>query len=688
MTVHCEIAGGVALITIDNPPLNVLGQATRAGLDAAIIQAVEAGVGRIILTGAGRAFVAGADAKEFDGPPLAPHLNEILARLAALSIPTVAAINGIALGGGCEIALACRYRIAAPSAGLGLPEVTLGIVPGSGGTQRLPRLTGIAAAVDLIGQGRSVKAAEALDLGMIDAIAEDPVAAAKALDEATLRGALVADVRPAPEADAAAIEAARGLVARRMPGQTAPPIAIGLVEAAAEHPLEANLAAERKAFLDLRGADQSRALRHIFFAERAALSAGKAFPAPVGAIETAIVVGGGNMGAAIAYTLASSGIHVTVVETDAAGQVRAQANVDGLVQQGVKRGALSADAAARIAARLTCVAGFDALPQVDLAIEAAFEDMEVKRGIFATLQASQPETTVLATNTSYLDVNRLADGIRDPGRFLGLHFFSPAHIMKLLEIVRGERTSAETLGVAFALAKRLGKMPVLAGVCDGFIGNRILTRYRQVADILLIEGALPGQVDAAMRGFGMAMGPYAAQDMSGLDIAYANRKRQNLKDRTDIRHVPVADTLVEDMKRLGRKSGAGWYDYDDKARPMPSAAVEKVILEASAGAGVTRRSFAPEDISGRILLAMIAEAADILDEGIAARPRDIDIVLVHGYGFPRWRGGLLHYADTLGTAAILRRIEELAVTDPLTWRVPPLVRRLADTGTAFADLND
>jgi 3-hydroxyacyl-CoA dehydrogenase len=343
-------------------------------------------------------------------------------------------------------------------------------------------------------------------------------------------------------------------------GQDAPHVAIDLVAVAATEPMDSALVRERTAFLTLRHSAQARALRHVFFAERAAQSQGKAFPAPATAIRSAIVVGGGTMGAAIAYALALAGLSVHVVESDAAGQARAEANVAKLVTQGAERGAF-ADADA-FRARLSFGAGYDGLQQADLAIEAAFESLEVKRVIFAALQAALPATTILATNTSYLDVNQLADGIADPGRFLGLHFFAPAHVMKLLEIVRGDKTSDATLGQAFALAKRLGKMPVVSGVCDGFIGNRILSRYRMVSDVLMIEGSCPKGIDDAMRGFGMAMGPYETQDLSGLDIAYANRKRQDLKNRKDIRYVPIADTMVEDLKRLGRKTGAGWYDYD------------------------------------------------------------------------------------------------------------------------------
>jgi 3-hydroxyacyl-CoA dehydrogenase len=685
MPVTYERHNEVGVITFDNRPLNVFGQAMRAGLQAAIARAREDRPERLVLRGAGRAFVAGSDAKEFDGPPLAPQLNDILVDLVDLPFPTVAAITGPALGGGLEIALACRMRVAAPGATLGLPEVTLGIVPGAGGTQRLPRLIGVAAAVDLIGQGRSVSAKDAQKLGLVDVVADDPMAAALAIEADVLRRAIVADHRPAPTVDSAAITAAYALAHRRAAGQDAPHVAIDLVAASATEPLDSALVRERTAFLTLRHSAQARALRHVFFAERAAQSQGKAFPAPATEIRSAIVVGGGTMGAAIAYALALAGLSVHVVETDAAGQARAEANVGKLVTQGAERGAFSDADAFR--ARLSFGAGYDGPPQADLAIEAAFESLEVKRVIFGALQAALPASTILATNTSYLDVNQLAEGIADPGRFLGLHFFAPAHVMKLLEIVRGDKTSGATLGQAFALAKRLGKMPVVSGVCDGFIGNRILSRYRMVADVLMIEGSCPKGIDDAMRGFGMAMGPYEAQDLSGLDIAYANRKRQDLKNRTDIRYVPIADTLVEDLKRLGRKTGAGWYDYDAAGKPVESDVVTHAIYRASDAAGITREARPKEEIAGRAVLAMIMEAIRILEEGIAARPQDIDLVMIHGYGFPRWRGGLMHYADQLTPAVVLSQIAPLAKADPLSWSVPALLQRLVDEGRSFDSLN-
>ncbi len=685
MSVTHQIADDICIITLDNPPVNVIGAAVRTGLLAAIEAAEAAGVSKVIVTGAGGVFAAGADAKEFGSAPVPPHLPEVLARLAKL--PAIAAISGAALGGGLEIALACRVRIAHPGATLGLPEVTLGVIPGAGGTQRLPRVVGLANALGLIPEGRVIGAAEARRIGLVDQIAEDPLQAALALEVGALAATIGADDRPAPAADEAAIEAARATARKRMAGQTAPAIAIDLVAASTRLPLAEGLQQERAAFLGLRSSDQAAALRHVFFAERAAMSRGKDFGPKPSPMTTAVVVGGGNMGASIAYALGTIGLSVTLVETDAAGVERARANVSRLFDDAVSRGKSDAESAARqLAERFRFVQGYDDLPAADIAIEAAFEDLGVKKAIFAALDKALPETTVLATNTSYLDVNAIFEGIRAPGRVLGMHFFSPAHVMKLLEVVRAAQTSQDTLARAFALASRLKKIPVEAGVCDGFIGNRILTRYRQTTDILLIEGALPAQIDAALEGFGMAMGPYAVQDLSGLDIAYANRQRKNLRAQPGIRYIPIADRMVEDAKRLGRKTNAGWYDYDGRSRKA-SALVDDLVRQVSAEKGIVRRDFDASQIVDRAILSMIEEGLQILDEGIAKRPADIDLVMVHGYAFPRWRGGPMHLADRMGLPEVRARIAALAAEDPLSWRVPPILDRLIAEGRPLSALN-
>ncbi|MDP2084077.1 MAG: 3-hydroxyacyl-CoA dehydrogenase NAD-binding domain-containing protein [Gemmobacter sp.] len=685
MAVRHAIQSGTCLITLDNPPVNVIGRAVRQGLLAALDAAEAAGVERVIVTGAGAAFSAGADATEFDGPPQPPHLPDLLVRLERL--PSIAAINGTALGGGVEIALACRMRIAAPSVMLGLPEVTLGVVPGAGGTQRLPRIAGLAAAADLISEGRRFDAAEALRLGIIDAVADDPLAAALAVPEGDMDRHLAACDRPAPAADPAAIAAARARADKRARGQVAPQAAFDLVAATAEVPLAEGLTLERARFLDLRAGPQARALRHVFFAERAAAARARRFAVPPAPVASAIVVGGGTMGAGIAYALDGAGIAVTLVEADTAAADRARANIGRLFDDAVKRGKATAVEAEAGRARIAVAVGYGALPQADIAIEAVFENLAVKRQVFAALDSALPDSAILATNTSYLDPNAIFEGIRAPERCVGLHFFSPAHVMKLVEIVRAAGTSQATLATAFGLAARLGKLPVEAGVCDGFIGNRILTRYRQTCDVMLIEGALPWQVDRAMEAFGMAMGPYAVQDLSGLDIAFANRQRKNLRAALGVRYIPIADRMVEDLGRLGRKSGAGWYDHSEGAAPRPAPAVTPLIEAASVEASITRRVFDDAEIVDRALAAMIDEGARILGEGIARRPADIDLVMVHGYGFPRWRGGPMHHADGLGLGAVASRIRRFAVQDPLSWPAPDFIERLAAVGRTLADLD-
>ncbi|MBY6005021.1 enoyl-CoA hydratase/isomerase family protein [Salipiger bermudensis] len=680
--VRTELRGRALLVTIDNPPLNVIGQTVRAGLLAACTKAemlLETGaIDRVIVTGAGRAFVAGADVREFDGPALDPQLPEVLGRLEAL--PSVAAINGTALGGGLEIALACRVRLAAPGALMGLPEVTLGIVPGSGGTQRLPRIIGLEAALPLASTGARIGAEEALSLGMVDGLSERPLEAALALAPERLDTSSAADLpRPAPAPEAA--EAARATARKKMRGQIAPLRAIALVEASAELPFDAALAEERATFLELRAGSQASALRHVFFAERAAARPATLQAEAPAEIRTALVAGGGTMGAAIAYALCIAGIDISLLEHDAAAAARARANVAGLFEQAVARGKLAQDAADRqLSQRFRVLHGPQPLPPVDIAIEAVFEDLAVKQALFRRFAADLPPTTLLATNTSYLDPDAIAGDLARPERFLGLHFFAPAHLMKLVEIVRARASSPQTLATAFGLTRRLGKVAVEAGICEGFIGNRILSRYRQACEVMLLEGALPWEIDDAMTGFGMAMGPFMTQDLSGLDIAHANRQRKDLRNQPGIRYVAIADRLVEDHARLGRKTGAGWYDYED-GRPRPSETVRSVIESCATDAGVTRRAFDAEEISRRVTLAMIAESCDILEEGIARRPEEIDLTLIHGYGFPRWRGGPMKLAEDWGLTALRDDLAGLAEEDPVSWSVPARLSRAIAEGS-------
>lgn len=684
MTVTWRRTGQTGFVELDNPPVNAMGLALRQGLEQALKWAnSEKGLDRIILSGKGRVFAAGGDAREFDAPPVAPHLPDLLDAIEACVVPWIAAAHGAALGGGLELMLACRYRIAAPGTRLGLPEVTLGVVPGAGGTQRLPRLIGLEKALDLIPTGKDLDAAAALALGLVHEVDADPVRAAEMVNTEFLGMAVPVSELNSGVAPPEAFEAARATARTRMRGQPAPLAAIDLLESAMTEPFAKALKAERETFLTLRQTPEAKALRHLFFAERAA-RAPDWLTAPPRDVDRAAVVGGGTMGAGIAYALLNAGIAVTLLETDADGVARARANVDKIVAASLQRGLISADEADRRRAALTVSEDYTAARDCALAIEAAFESMEVKRDVFAKLETVLSPDAILATNTSYLDIDAMAGTLSDPARLVGLHFFAPAHIMKLLEIVRGAATSDTALATGFALARRLRKVPVLAGVCDGFIGNRILARYREAADTVFMDGSTPWEVDEAMVDFGYAMGPYEAQDLSGLDIAHANRRRQDATRDPRRRYIPIADRMVE-LGKLGRKTGAGWYRYPGGNGKVDDPIVADLALEEAHFAGITRTDYPPQEIRRRLLLAMMNEAADILHEGISASAADIDLVTVFGYGFPRWRGGLMHYADTLGVAEILVGLEDLSREDPLVWAPSPMLLDCAARGLKIAD---
>ena len=683
MSVHWRKDANIGYVELDAPPVNALGLEMRRGLLAAVDWAEAEQPERVIVSGRGKVFCAGGDAREFDGPPVEPHLPDILNRIENSAVPWIAAAHGAALGGGLELMLACRYRIATPGARLGLPEVTLGVVPGAGGTQRLPRLIGMDQALRLIPTGKAVDAEQALALGLINVIDPDPVYFAELTNAEWLgMAAPVGELNSGAVTDEA-YEAARALARRKMAGQQAPLRAIALLQAAETLSMQEGLARERAAFIELRGSDQARALRHIFFAERAAKAPpwlGRIKPEP---LERIVVVGGGTMGAGIAYALLNAGYRTTVLETGSDGIARALDNIDKLVMGGLKRGAINEARAVELRAALTVGDNFAQAAGARLAIEAVFESMRVKTEVLGALQEAMPASAILATNTSYLDIDAMAMSLDDPSRLVGLHFFAPAHIMKLLEIVRGAATSDRALAQGFALAKALSKTPVLAGVCDGFIGNRILARYREAADTVFMDGSTPWEVDEAMVEFGYAMGPYEAQDLSGLDIAYANRRRQDASRDPKRRYIPIADRMVE-LGKLGRKTGAGWYQYPGGGGKVDDPIVADLALQEAHLAGITRCDYSADEIRRRLLLAMINEAAAIMEEGIAQSAADIDLVTVFGYGFPRWRGGLMHFADSLGAADILNGLEALAREDPLVWRPNAVIRACAESGMTFA----
>ena len=642
--VTVSIADGVALVTIDNPPVNALSQAVRQGIEDAV-NAIDAdkNIGAAVLACAGRTFVAGADIKEFGQPPQQPYLPDVLSAVEASRVPWVAAIKGSALGGGLELAMSCHARIVAPGAKMGLPEVNLGLVPGAGGNIRLPRLVPLETAITMVTTGKPIGANDALENGLIDRVAgNDLVADARAYAADLIQSGKPTPVseRPPKETPEKEFwsdrEKALGAKSR---GQASPVEALQALRDGIELPVPEAAEAERDRFLRLRASEQAAALRYMFFAER---NTGR--PDDMRDVEPLLlkrtgVVGGGTMGAGIATAMLLAGLRVDLAERDAEAAEKARERVAGLLDGSRKRGLLSDAAYADALSRFTAHKSFEGLAECDLVIEAVFEDMAVKKDVFAELDRICRKDTVLASNTSYLDINEMARATSDPTRVLGLHFFSPAHIMKLLELVRTDDVSPKALTTGFALAKTLRKIPVLSGVCDGFIGNRIMSAYRRECDFILEEGALPHEVDAAMQGYGFAMGIYAVQDMSGLDIAWATRKRRAPTRPAEERYSRIADRICE-LGRFGRKTGSGWYAYPEGAKSgRPDPVVEQIILEESERLGIERKPLSADEIIDRILTTMQAEARAVLDEGIALKPSDIDVTLVNGFGFPRHRGG-------------------------------------------------
>jgi 3-hydroxyacyl-CoA dehydrogenase len=678
---------GIAVITIDNPPVNAMSHAVRQSLfDAIQSIAGDAAVKGAILACAGKTFVAGADIREFGKPPEPPMLRDLIAAVEALAKPVVAAIHGTALGGGFELALGCHYRVMDAKAFVGLPEVTLGIIPGAGGTQRLPRLIGMAPAIDMITSGRRVDAAECLKLGIADTVAEiDLLAAARNILTAKAGTPLPRlSQRRLPSSAPESFAAARKQLAERSRGQASPVRAIDLLTETAGMSFDAGMAREAEVFAELRDSRQARALRYVFFAERQIAKIPEADAQPM-AVAQLGVVGGGLMGTGIAAAALLAGLPVTLIERDQATAKIAGERTMGLLKSSLERGKLTPTEYDAIASdRLRTSASYTDLASVDLVIEAAFEDMTVKQTIFSALDETTKPEAILASNTSYLDVGVIAQSTLRPHKVIGLHFFSPAHIMKLMEVVVPQGAAAETVVTGFALARKLGKTAVRAGVCDGFIGNRILSAYRKQAEYMMEDGASPAEVDAAFHRIGLPMGVFEMQDMAGLDIVWANRKALAPSRDPQERYVRIVDLICE-RGRFGRKTGSGYYNYATKP-PAPDAETLAIIAEERRRKGVKPRHFTVDEIMDRILLAMINEGARILEEGTALRPGDIDVVMVNGYGFPRWRGGPMFIADEIGMPEILRRIEIQAKDDAFFWKPSGLLTRLAETGGTFESL--
>jgi len=692
--------GDILVVTIDNPPVNALGVDVRRGLTAAIDAAgADAAVKAVLIVGSGKTFIGGADIREFGKPPMAPFLPDVCNGIEACSKPVIAVIHGAALGGGLEIALAAHYRLALPAAKLGLPEVALGLLPGAGGTQRTPRLIGAAAALDLMLSGRHVGAAEAAKLGLVDRVVDgaDPLAAGLAYAQELVQGgAPVRRTRDAKQladtaAQRAAIDSARAETAKKSRGLFSPLKIVDAVQGALELPFDDGQALERKLFLECLDSPQRAGLVHAFFAERETARAPETRSAKPRPIERIGVVGGGTMGAGIAVAVLDAGLPVTMIERDDEALARGRKHVEKVYDGLIAKGRITPDAKDAIMARFNGSTSYDALAQADLVIEAVFEDMAVKHAVFAELDRVCKPGAVLATNTSYLDIDEIAAAISRPQDVVGLHFFSPANIMKLLEIVVPAKVSDDVVATAFDLAKKLRKVPVRAGVCDGFIGNRILAVYGQAAHAMMEDGASPYQIDKALRDFGYPMGPFQVSDLAGGDIGWATRKRRAPTRDPRARYVQIADRLCE-RGWFGQKTGRGYYLYPDGARVgTPDPEVEAIIdaerERAGALSGKAPRSFSDAEIVRRYLAAMINEGANVVHQKIALRPLDVDVTFVHGYGFPRYRGGPMHYADTVGLPTILADIREFAKEDPLSWQPSPLLVELVDKGANFASLN-
>lgn len=694
--VESALHGNILVLTLNNPPVNALGVEIRRGLLAAIDSANDnPAVEAILLVGAGRHFCGGADIREFGQTPQAPALPEVVKRIEDSSKPVLAAIQGVALGGGLEVALAAHYRLATGSARLGLPEVLLGLLPGAGGTQRLPRLIGAKAALELMLSGRHLSAKEALDLGLVDRLGDSDDALAEGLaymrqllaQGATVRRTRDAQALSEPAAQRQAIDAARQQATQKFRGLLSPLHIIQAVEAALDQSFEDGLREERRLFLECLDSPQRAGLVHAFFAEREVLKAPETRGAAPRAIARVGVVGGGTMGAGIAVTVLDAGLEVTMIERDQDALNRGRGNVEKVYDTLIDKGRLTqADKAATLA-RFRASTDYQDLAQADLVIEAVFEDMAAKLAVFAELDRVCKAGAVLASNTSYLDINAIAQSVSRPADVIGLHFFSPANIMKLLEIVVPAKVAAQVVATAFELAKQLRKVPVRAGVCDGFIGNRILAVYRQAADYMMEDGASPYQIDQALRDFGFPMGPFQVADLAGGDIGWATRQRKAATRDPRARYVQIADRLCE-RGWFGQKTGRGYYLYAQGPRSASQDPEVLAIIDAErARVGITPRAFSNAEILRRYMAAMINEGANVVHEGIALRPLDVDITLIHGYGFPRYRGGPLKYADQYGLPQVLADIREFAEEDPLFWTASPLLVQLVERGENFDSLN-
>ncbi|MCA1246588.1 3-hydroxyacyl-CoA dehydrogenase NAD-binding domain-containing protein [Massilia sp. MS-15] len=694
MSADYTVQGSVAVVTLNNPPVNGLGLATRsAAVDAIRRAEADPGIEAIVLTGAGKAFSGGADIREFNSPKALtePTLHTLIRVVEDCSKPVVAAVHSVCMGGGLELALGCHYRVALPGAQIALPEVKLGLLPGAGGTQRLPRVVGLEMALDMVVTGTPVLSEKLAGTALFNEVFP---AGTDLLAASVVFAGKVAALRPLPKVRARAVghpdrdaflATARAAVKARSGAFPAPLECVETVAASATLPFEEGLAFERSRFLHLMQTPESKALRHAFMAERAA-SKLPDVPAdtPVRRIERAAVVGAGTMGGGIAMNFANAGIPVTILETSQEALDKGLATIRKNYENSVRKGKLAQDKAEQRIGLITGTLSYEDIAGADIVIEAVFEDMGVKESVFRQLDAVMKPGAILASNTSTLDLDRIAAFTARPQDVIGLHFFSPANVMRLLEIVRGKKTGKDVLATAMALSKKIKKLGVVSGVCDGFIGNRMLEQYLRQAFFLLEEGALPEQVDAAMEDFGFAMGPFRMSDLAGNDIGWYIRKRRAVES-PHIAYSKTADLLCE-QGRFGQKTGAGWYDYQPGERKaQPSALVRDMVERHSAGLGLARRPIADSEIVERLVYALVNEGAKILEEGIALRASDIDMVYLSGYGFPLHRGGPMFYAETVGLPKVLEAIRGYAAgRHGEAWTPAPLLERLAQEGKGFA----
>ena len=687
---------GIAVITINNPPVNALSPGVPEGISEALDQiAQDDSVKAAVLIGGGRTFVAGADIKEFgkmtSGRPRGAGLLPLLLKMEDSTKPVIVAIHGTAFGGGLELAMAGHYRVAVSGAQVGQPEVKLGIIPGAAGTQRLPRLAGVAKAVEMCTTGNPVKAEEALKFGIVDRI----------IDGDLLTGAIAfareVAARPAPKTrernerlgnaaeNAQIFSSARETVAKKQRGLLAPAAAIDAVEAATKLPFEEGCKAEQKLFIDCLFSEQSKSLIHVFFSEREVNKIPDiSKEIPVIPIKSAAVVGAGTMGGGIAMVLANAGIPVLLKEADQAALDRGLATIQLNYVNSVKRGRFSQQVAEERMKRITPTLTYDDFSKVDLVIEAVFEGMALKKEVFKELDRVCKPGTILASNTSTLSIDEIASSTSRPEFVIGTHFFSPANVMRLLEIVRGKATSKEVIATCMQLSKAIGKVGVLVGNCRGFVGNRMFGPYRREAQFLVEEGATIEAVDKALSDFGMAMGPLATGDLAGLDVGWRIRKEYRHLEVPGIRQ-PFAEDRLCELGRYGQKTGAGWYKYDDQRHATPDPLVDELIRKSVAEAGIPQRQISAQEITDRCLYALVNEGARILEEGYALRASDIDIIYLNGYGFPAYRGGPMWYADSVGLKQVYERVSEFQRQQGEIWRPAPLLKRLAEEGKTFAN---